>query len=85
MTISEQFLPQILIALEQYGAYMHATNRDPEPYRAIADQLRQAQHRTSYTPKLKPSQPKAKSTTPLHLPPSEDWFIFRMRLDLSDL
>ena len=41
MTIPDQLLPQILIALEQYAAYMHATNRDPRPYSAIAEQLRQ--------------------------------------------
>ena len=84
MTIDEQFLPQILKALEQYAAYMHATNRDPGPYRAIAHQLRHPQQATSYRPKLKPLQP-AKMASPQRLPPFEDCFIFRIRLDLSDM
>ena len=90
MTIDEQFLPQILKALDQYAAYMHATNRDPGPYRAIADQLRQAPHQSRQTQdepprrySSRPAQPMSKM--PQHLPPPEDWFIFRMRLDLSDM
>ena len=85
MTIPEQFLPQILIALEQYAAYMHASNRDPGPYRAIADQLVLAQQGPKHRPKSKPAQPTAKIASPQHLPPFEDWFIFRIRMDLSDM
>ena len=92
MTIHEQFLPQILKALEQYAAYMHATNRDPGQYRAIADQLRQAQHQSRQTQdepprrySSRPAQPMSKTASPQRLPPFEEWFIFRMRLDLSDM
>ena len=70
MTIPDQFLPQILIALEQYAAYMHATNRDPRPYRSIADQLRQRKS------KSKAAQQGARKTS------AEDGFIYRIRLDL---
>ena len=84
MTIPEQFLPQILIALEQYAAYMHATNRDPGPYRAIADQLVLAQQGPKHRPKSKPSQPTTKMASPQLSPPFDDCFILRIRLDLPD-
>ncbi len=85
MNLPEPFLPQILLALEQYAAYMHATNRDPAPYRDIADQLRQPRPGTVCRPKSKPAPPTAKMAFPQRPTSLEDRFIFRMRLDLSDL
>ncbi len=84
MTIPEQCLPQILIALEHYAAYMHATNRDPRPYRAIAEQLVLAQQGPKHRPKSKPAQPTPKMASPQPSPPFDDYFILRIRLDLPE-
>jgi hypothetical protein len=39
VTISDEYVPRILAALEHYAAYMKATNRDERPYLEIAESL----------------------------------------------
>ena len=40
MTIPDEHVPYILIAVEHYVAYMKATARDERPYLAIAESLK---------------------------------------------
>ena len=82
MTIPLQFLPEIQKALEHYAAYMHATNRDPVPYRAIADHLVRSQNAPSGKQKQKASNAKkASAPLPPHLQGNRVW---RIRLELPD-
>ena len=59
VNIPDRFLPQIVRALDNYAAYLNATNRDPRPFEEIIERLQNRPSKVTVMPSSKETTPKS--------------------------
>ena len=59
VNIPDRFLPQIMRALDNYAAYLNATNRDPRPFEEIIQRLQNKPSKVTMMPGVQAATPKS--------------------------
>ena len=59
VNIPDRFLPQIMRALDNYAAYLNATNRDPRPFEEIIQRLQNKPNKVTVMPFGQAAKPKS--------------------------